>query len=149
MMKSAKKLLAVLMVIMILGSLWAVNSSAVSISSSITLITSKEFHIGVVYDVNGGNQSSLTPEHYAQPHEIKVFPGGLIPVPPIYSVLGGATRPGYKFAGWRLIREDGSIGEILQPGEMFNGWGWWTLQAVWTLQFEEFIIRDIAIATRF
>jgi len=104
-----------------------------------------ERHIGVVYDVNGGNQLSLTPEHYARPHEIKIFPEGVIPVWPSYVVLGGATRSGYKFAGWRLIREDASIGELLQPGATFYGWGWWTLKAVWNpLLFDEFKTKDIS-----
>jgi len=95
----------------------------------------QSFHLGVAYNVNGGNPLSLTADHYKYPHKTITFPYGVYPALPniYYPVFDGATRAGHFFLGWRAYREGSLIHNLLQPGEQFGniGGGWWTLKAIW------------------
>jgi len=131
-MKTTKKLLAVLLAVMILGGILITGAGAVTSADSNPIARSNDTYcvkVGVVYDVNGGDPSSLTEEHYAFPHQTVTLPVGYYPWPPIYTVLPGPTRTDYIFLGWRLNNYDESL---LQPGDTFYGYGWWTLKAVWS-----------------
>ena len=195
-MKTAKRILAIVLAMMILGTITAVGASAAGLLDAATKLSEatsyaeaffwltelnrllrldtdlKEWKslwrlmvdpnkpppmpvyydrkIGVRYEANGGNQSSLDAAN-------KLWPWGKISVteatpPPKYVAAAGPTHSNANmtFMWWEAYCDGKLIDSSLKAGAPFSGWGEWRLVAVWAVarNLPNVLVRDTSLLTQ-